>query len=67
MEKDSSTLAAENIVVPYDAYCKIKGPIKYTASEREEWEAKMKVRAETNGTHFDPLAYPKTHMISEAA
>ncbi len=66
MQKDSTTLSAEDILVPVDAYSRIKGPIKYTASERAEWEAKMQERAFKNGEPpFNPLAYPKTHMIPD--
>lgn len=58
IQQDGSALASQKIDKPVAAYNKIRGPIKYSAAERKEWEGEM---FRTRGLGFKSEAYPKTN------
>ena len=45
----------------------MRGPIKYTQEERDEWEAKMQERADRLEIEFKALDYPLTNLIATPA
>jgi hypothetical protein len=50
---------------PNECYVDSFGEIKYTTQERADWEKKMQSKCRSNGTIWDPNAYPKTNMLPE--
>lgn len=64
---DAQTCSAQSTVGAVACYKLIFGPIKYTKAERDEWEVKMKERADKREEVFNPLDYPLIDMIPETA
>lgn len=67
-KQHGATCAASNIHDPVPCYKRIFGPIKYTMSQRTEWEGKMREIVWRKFTkHFDPMQYPLTDLVEDEA